>query len=275
LESGVTRVVFGAADPGNISGGGGESLRAGGAEVVGPVWSVEEARRENPAFFFNQEKGATYVAIKLAQSLDGKIAEGPGRRTTITGPEAKTETHRLRAGFDGVLVGAETVRVDDPLLTVREDVPLRTQPARVILDTEGTLAGEARVFRDLPDAPVVVFIGEDVPQASENRLIEAGARVFRAPRDPKGLSLPSVLKTCWNADLRSLFCEGGGKLASELILRGLAQRLYLFVAPFVLGREGVPAFVGLDSREPWRDWAPAAASVAFGRDVLITLDRTC
>ncbi len=106
VQAGIARVVYGATDPGPESGGGSQTLRAGGVDVVGPVLDGEEARRENPAFFFNQEHGATYVALKLAQTLDGRIAEAPGCRTAITGPEARQETHRLRAGFDGVMVGS-------------------------------------------------------------------------------------------------------------------------------------------------------------------------
>jgi riboflavin biosynthesis pyrimidine reductase len=74
--------------------------------------------------------------------------------------------------------------------------------------------------------------------------------------------------------IRSVFCEGGGRLASELIRQAAAQRLYLFVAPFVLGKEGVPAFTGLESKESWKGWKPVASPQPFGRDLLLTYDRT-
>jgi len=273
LEAGVSRVVYGAADPGLESAGGGTALRAGGIEVVGPVMSLQEARRDNPAFFHNQEHRGTYVAIKLAQTLDGKIAEAPGRRTAITGPEAKVETHRLRAGFDGVLVGSETVRVDDPLLTVREDVPLRKQPARVVLDTEATISSKARLFEDVSVAPVVIFVADDAPEEPVSGLERAGATVNRVPRGKGGLSMEAVLAVCWEMGFRSLFCEGGARLASRLMVAEAAQRLHLFVAPFVLGNEGVPAFPGMEGAEAWSAWAPAATPTMFGKDVLLEFDR--
>jgi diaminohydroxyphosphoribosylaminopyrimidine deaminase/5-amino-6-(5-phosphoribosylamino)uracil reductase len=242
-------------------------------DVTGPVLSREESRRQNPAFFHNHERGGTYLAIKLAQTLDGKIAAGPGQRTTITGSHARLETHRLRAGFDGILVGYETVRVDDPLLTVREDVPLRKQPARVVLDTEARLSPKARLFQDLDRAPVLVFTSQDAPPEAVGRLEDAGAAVRRIPRGPGGLSLGDMLKGCWDAGLRSLFCEGGGRLASGLIQGEWAQRIHLFVAPFVLGEKGVPAFPGLEMTEVWKGWSPVGVPALLGRDTLLVLDR--
>jgi diaminohydroxyphosphoribosylaminopyrimidine deaminase/5-amino-6-(5-phosphoribosylamino)uracil reductase len=240
---------------------------------VGPVFTLEEARRENPAFFRNHEENATYVAIKLAQTLDGRIAEAPGRRTSITGHEARLETHRLRAGFDGVMVGSETVLVDDPRLTVREGFQARVQPVRVVLDTEARTPAGAALFFDVPQAPVLVFTAQDASEASVRRLEGAGATVHQVPRGSGGVSLESVLTVCWDVGIRSLFCEGGGRVASHLMKNGWAQRLYLFVAPFVLGEEGVPAFTGLDSREDWNAWRRLEPTRQFGDDVLLTFDR--
>jgi len=273
-EAGVSRVIYGATDPGSDSSGGGDALRSGGVEVIGPVLPPDEARRENPAFFFNHAHQATYVALKLAQTLDGRIAEAPGHRTSITGPEARLETHRLRAGFDGVMVGSGTILVDDPLLTVRDEVPIRDQPVRVILDTQARVSPTAKVFQDLPEVPLVIFTGEDAPKEAVNQLEKGGAKVHRVQRGPTGVSLDSVLEVCWDTGIRSLFCEGGGRVASQLIRVGLAQRLYLFVAPFVLGERGVPAFDGVGPREAWEPWEPAAPARFFGRDVLLTFDRT-
>jgi len=273
LDAGIARVVFGASDPGRESGGGADILRAGGVEVVGPVLGLDEARRENPAFFFNAEHDATFVALKLAQTLDGRIASAPGRRTAITGPEARVETHRLRGGFDGVMVGSGTVLADDPLLTVREDVPFRKQPTRVILDSRCRLTPNSNLFRDLPEAPLLIFTGHNAPFDKIRSLEAAGAAVHRVDHAPSGLSLEAVLDVLWEEGLSSVFCEGGARLASRLMEGGLAGRLYLFVAPFVLGGDAVPAFEGLYDRDLWKAWNPAAAPRAFGRDVLLTFDK--
>jgi diaminohydroxyphosphoribosylaminopyrimidine deaminase/5-amino-6-(5-phosphoribosylamino)uracil reductase len=273
MEAGVSRVVFGAPDPGRESGGGGEALRAGGVEVVGPVFTLEESRRENPAFFYNMEHDATYLALKLAQTLDGKIASGPGLRTTITGPEARLETHRLRAGFDGVMVGSGTVRTDDPLLTVREAVPSKAQPVRIVLDTLCGTSPESKLFEDLPRAPLVFFTGHNAPPEKVDRLLKAGATVHKVEEDRAGLRLEEVLGVLWEEGIRSVFCEGGARLATHLIRGGFAHRLYLFLAPFVLGEGAVPAFYGLDGREAWEGWNPASTPKAFGRDILLTFDK--
>jgi diaminohydroxyphosphoribosylaminopyrimidine deaminase/5-amino-6-(5-phosphoribosylamino)uracil reductase len=242
-------------------------------EVLGPTFDLATARRENPSFFFNQECQATYVAVKLAQTLDGRIAESRGKRTLITGPEALTETHRLRAGFDAILVGAETVLVDDPLLTVREQVPFRKPPARVVLDSYCRIPVRSRVFRDTPETPLVIFTGQDASEARIEECEEAGAQVHPVPRGVGGLDLEAVLHTCWETGIRSIFCEGGGKTAASLLRSDFARRLYLFVAPFVLGEKGVPGFPGVDSPGLWDPWVPDAPPEVFGRDVLLTYDR--
>lgn len=273
LEAGVARLVYAAPDPGQVSGGGAQRMMRRGVEVVGPVLLPQEFRKENPAFYHSQLRDTTFVAIKLAQTLDGKIAEGRGLRTTITGPQARLETHRLRAGFDGIMAGSETLQVDDPLLTVREPVPMRKPPARVILDTKARLSPKAKVFQDVQEIPLFLFTGEDASVLAIEDLESAGARVLTVPRSPEGVSMKAVLTTCREMGLRSLFCEGGGKLAWSLMRDGLAQRLYLFLAPFVLGEKGVPAFPEAGTRELWNEWTPASRPEAFGRDVLLTLDR--
>ena len=274
LRAGIKRLVYASPDPGQVSGGGAEALHREGVEVVGPVLLPHEFRRENPAFYTNQVLGSTYVALKLAQTLDGKISEAAGRRTEITGPPALLEAQHLTAGFDAVMVGSGTVAADDPLLTVREDVPMRKPPARIVLDTRCALSSRARLFRDVPGVPLIVFTGEDASELAIEELEDAGAKVHPVQRGPDGVSLDSVLATCWETGIRSILCEGGGRLARSLMMGGQAQRLYLFVAPFVLGRKGVAAFPGEASRALWDQWAPSFPPAGFGRDTLLTLDRT-
>lgn len=269
VEAGVRRVVFGASDPGRRSGGGAERLREAGVEVVGPVLDPREARRDNPAFFHHAETGATYLEAKLAVSLDGKIAAAPGRRTAITGPEALDRVHRLRAGFDGILVGSRTVEVDDPRLTVRRGVEPRKPPARLVVDSRCRTPPDAALFRDVERAAVVVFATEAAPEDRARALERAGARVVRRPASERGVSLPSVLGWCREHDLLSVLCEGGGELVSSLVAEGLCRRLDLFVAPRVLGGEGVPAFPGPPSLDGWEI---VHAEAGPGRDGVVILE---
>ena len=274
LQAGIGRLVYASQDPGVVSGGGGEALRGAGVEVVGPVLLPHDSRRENPSFYHNQVLEATYLALKLAQTLDGKISERRGQRTDITGPQALRETHRLRAGFDAVLVGSGTVEVDDPLLTVREDVARRKPPARIVLDTSCRISPRARLFQDVPETPLIVFTGEDSRELAIGRLEDAGATVHPVRRGPDGVDIDAVLAICWETRIRSIFCEGGGRLARALLRGGHVRRLYLFVAPFVLGEEGVSGLPAGHSKAWWEGWTPAFPPFPFGRDVLLTMDRT-
>lgn len=271
-EAGVRRVVYGAADPGETSGGGAEALRAAGIDVVGPVLSAAAARRENPAFFHNKERGRTFVAIKLALTLDGMIAERPGARTPISGSAAREEGQRLRAGFAGVMVGGRTAVTDDPLLTVRGHVQPVVPPVRIVVDGEADLSPEAALFRDVKAAPVLLFVREDAPENRIDALERAGAIVERVPVAPRGLDLEAVLDVCWERRIHSIFCEGGGRLASSLLDAGCVGRLYLFLAAKSLGPDGVPAFPGPFGAEAWRGWQPVEARPA-GADVILVYDR--
>ncbi len=269
--SGVRRIVYGAADPGAESGGGGAELRRAGLEVSGPVFEEERAWSENPAFFDWVGKGRTHVSLKLALSLDGAIAQGPGERTDLTGPEARREVHRLRSGFHGILIGGETARIDDPLLTVR-DAPLRRPPpVRVLVDSHLRIETDAALFRDVADAPLWVFCRQDAPESRIEVLEAAGARVHPVPPDTEGsgLALVEVLERCGVMGIESLLCEGGGRLAAALLNGGHVSRLYALLAPLSLGLGAVP---GLPHRGVIR-WRAARAPQALGSDLLLTLDR--
>ena len=273
IEAGVARVVFGARDPGAESGGGAEKLRAAGVEVVGPAWSEREARAENPAFFHLARHDAPFVALKLAMSLDGCIAARPGERTRLTGAEAEREVHRLRSGHDAIMVGAGTVRADDPLLTQRLAEPGRATPRRIVLDSDGSLPSDAALLRDAERAPVHVFVREEVSEAALERLESAGAHVHPVPRAEGGLALDEVMRACWDLGIRSILCEGGGRVAASLLRESRVHRLYLFVAPLTLGAAGVRAFPPDAETLTWETVEPAFPPALHGRDALLVLDR--
>jgi diaminohydroxyphosphoribosylaminopyrimidine deaminase/5-amino-6-(5-phosphoribosylamino)uracil reductase len=273
VAAGVRRVVFGARDPGKVSGGGAERLRAAGVEVVGPVWSEAEGRAENPAFFHTARQESPYVALKLAMSLDACLARAPGRRTRVTGEEAEREVHRLRTGFDALMVGAGTVRADDPRLTPRLASPARALPRRILLDSEATLPLDAAIFADREHAPVHVFVREGAAEAAIERLRAGGAHVHPVRRSESGLDLGEVLEVCWDLGVRSLLCEGGSRVAASLLRERRVHRLYLFIAPVTFGGGGVRAFPADAEQLSWDDFAPALPPERFGRDTLIVLDR--
>lgn len=274
IEAGVRRVVFAATDPGARSSGGAERLRAAGVEVVGPVLSAAEGESISPAFFHTARHGTPYVALKLAMTLDARIAGDPGRRTRITGPEADREVHRLRSGYDAVMVGAGTVHADDPRLTVRH-VPAGDRPLRrVVLDSGASTPSDAALFSpEDAHAPVHVFTRESVPESEMERLEAVGAHVHPVAEGPRGLDLDHVFGVLWDIGVRSVFCEGGRTVAASLLAEGRAQRLHLLVAPRTLGAKGLPAFADDAEGLDWRGFEPSDPPRLLGSDALLTWDR--
>ena len=302
LKAGVVRVVFGAVDPGSLifvadegfsfleTGGGSELLAKAGVEVTGPSPDVRPFRDVDPVFFYTTEYRRPYLALKLAVSLDGRIAARAGERTALTGDEANREVHRLRSGFDAVLVGGETARVDDPLLTVRFGMDPRIPPTRIVLDPSATLSPDASLFRTESEAPVLIFATEAASAEHVDALEDVGAQVEivpevearpraepvphedAVPQRGGGANLEKMLERCWSLGIRSVLCEGGGRLATALTREELARRLYLFQAPLTLGSQGVPAFGVGDSTPEGLGWSSSGESIRFGPDVLFTYD---
>lgn len=174
-----------------------------------------------------------FVLGRLAQSLDGRIATTRGDSHWISGQEDIVHTHRLRALCDAVVVGAGTVRADDPQLTTREvEGP---SPVRVVLDTERRLDDRYRVFRTPPAS--LLFCAADAPGPGHI----GQAPVIRVPRASEGLNLRAVVAALTARGLRRIFVEGGGITVSRFLAAGVLDRLHVTIAPLLIG-SGVPAF---------------------------------
>ncbi|MGK7311096.1 MAG: bifunctional diaminohydroxyphosphoribosylaminopyrimidine deaminase/5-amino-6-(5-phosphoribosylamino)uracil reductase RibD [Candidatus Longimicrobiales bacterium M2_2A_002] len=268
LEHGIARVVYAVADPHPDAAGGGARLREAGVEVVGGVEEAR-ARTQNATFLAPIERQRPFVALKFGLSLDARIAARPGEPTRITGPESEAEVHRLRGGYDAILVGGRTARIDDPSLTVRHAPAPRVPPVRVVADPgaelppDGTLAGTAA------EVPVLVLAAEDAPADRVARLEERGVEVERVPRSGDGLELAAALDRLHSRGVRTVFCEGGGRLGAGLLEAERVDRLYIFQAPVVLGSQGVPAFPGA------AEFRGRCVDVrAMGGDALFIIDRS-
>ena len=195
---------------------------AGLSSLYGPLLGAPVAR------------DGCYVLGRLAQSLDGRIATASGVSHWISGQEDIVHTHRLRALFDAVVIGAGTVRADDPQLTTREvEGP---SPVRVVLDTDRRLDADYRVFREGPET--LLLCAEDAP--GENRM--GKAPVLRLPRSRRGgLAVTAVLASLAERGLRRVFVEGGGITVSRFLAAGALDRLHVTIAPLLIG-SGIPAF---------------------------------
>lgn len=269
LASGVGRVVAACRDPHPEAAGGLEALREAGLEVEVGVEAAAAARL-NAAFLWSHRRGTPFTTLKLALSLDARLAAAPGRSTSVTGREARREAHRLRAGHDAVLVGRRTAAVDDPRLTVREAAAPRRPPVRVVLDPDLRLSPGARLVRTADEAPVWVLAAPDAPVSRWEALEANGARVEAVARGEHGLDLEAAWRLLREAGIRSVLVEGGGEVASSVLEARLAQRLHLFYAPVLFGPEGVEAFprVPGDGLGRWE----VVARRALGRDTALVLE---
>ncbi len=174
------------------------------------------------------------VVGRLAQTLDGRIATASGSSQWIGGPGDILHTHRLRALCHAVVVGAGTVRHDDPRLTTREVTG--PDPVRVVIDTDRRLSADHGVFRDGP--PTLLACADDTQGGDTH----GSARVLRLPRDPGGGIAPAALLRALSAQgLSRVFVEGGGLTVSRFLAAGCLDRLHVTVAPVLLG-SGIPAF---------------------------------
>jgi diaminohydroxyphosphoribosylaminopyrimidine deaminase/5-amino-6-(5-phosphoribosylamino)uracil reductase len=220
-------------------------------------------------------RGAVATTVKLATSLDGRIATASGESRWITSEAARREVHRLRAAHDAVLIGSETAVLDDPELSVRLGEAAGAQPLRVVFDTRLRIAPNARLFQTLALGPVVIMGARGADPAARAALERAGALVELAPRALEGVDLRAALNILENRHgMRSLFVEGGGKIAASFAKAGLIDRLEWFRAPILLGAEARPG-LGPLGLEKLAD-APTFERVAvreLGPDLWETYER--
>ena len=254
LEADVPRVVVGPLDPfPKAQGEGIRQLRDQGVEVEVGVCE-HDCHRLNEAFFHHVDTGRPLVTLKVAQTLDGRIATRTGHSKWISGEASRTLVHEWRATLDGVLVGSGTARSDDPRLTVRH-VEGR-QPQRIVLDREGTLPPDRTLFTDDHANHTIAVVG-----TTHNRPIyadaleQAGGTLLRVPEtDDDHLNLPALLNRLGSdggrdaAPLQSLLVEAGPGLATALFQQDLVDRFFCFVAPKVVG-DGIPVLGDLDTTE--------------------------
>jgi diaminohydroxyphosphoribosylaminopyrimidine deaminase/5-amino-6-(5-phosphoribosylamino)uracil reductase len=243
IAAGIRRVVAAMEDPfPQVSGRGFAALRAHGIQVdVGTC--ADEAARLNQPFLTTVREGRPFVILKAATSLDGRIAAGPGQRTSITSRAALRHAQYQRAIVDAVGVGSETVLVDNPLLTTRE--VFRERPLiRVIFDRRLRVPATARVMNTLAQGPVIILTSASAMEQLPERvdaLERAGATVIGVPND-----LRIGLQELAARDVQSLLIEGGAALHAAFWDAGVVDYVQMYVSPTWLGDAGVPSMDGRD-----------------------------
>jgi diaminohydroxyphosphoribosylaminopyrimidine deaminase/5-amino-6-(5-phosphoribosylamino)uracil reductase len=239
LAAGIRRCVVAVRDPHRIVDGRGlRRLRAAGVHVeVGLC--ADQARESLGGYWLVHTRGLPRVTLKLAASLDGRVApaagfaaRGPGR--WLTGAPARRTVHQMRAHADAVVIGGGTARADDPRLTSR-GVGAARQPLRVVCDTRLALPPDLRLFRAPLARGTVVACGPRAPRAAEARLVARGVTVWRLPAPGGAVSPVALLRRLARDGRYEVLLEGGATLAASWLAAGVVDRLGVFTAPAVLG----------------------------------------
>jgi diaminohydroxyphosphoribosylaminopyrimidine deaminase/5-amino-6-(5-phosphoribosylamino)uracil reductase len=246
IAAGIARVFVGQRDPNpHVSGRGIRRLRRAGVGVeVGLL--AEACADQHRAFFSAMKRGRPWVSLKLAATLDGRIATAGGESRWITSPESRARVHRLRDRHDAIAVGSGTVRADDPALSIRRrDGRVLRWPVRVIVDGGLTVSPQAAVFRDQAAGTTLCLTRRGHSGRRRALRESGGARVIEVPARGEYVDLTRGFERLAAEGLTSVWVEGGGGLAAALLARGLVDELHWFAAPTLLGADARAAIGAL------------------------------
>ncbi len=246
IDAGVHRVVVAAEDPDpRVAGNGIARLRAAGL-VVDIGLGAEEATEINAGFLTRLALGRPLVTLKLATSLDGRIATSGGESQWITGPPAREQGHALRAAHDAIMVGTATVLADDPQLTCRLPGLGHRSPLRVVLDRQLRIPCWVGVIAHARQTPTWVLTLRSADAARRAPLLAAGITLIDVDPDSENrIDLVAALAALGERGVTRLLIEGGARLAAALLRARLVDRLAWFHAPLLIGGDGIPAVAAL------------------------------
>lgn len=242
INAGVSRVISPIDDPNpKVSGKGFAHLRAAGVAVsVGLL--AREARQLNEKYLHFRAVGRPFVHLKLAASLDGKIATRTGESQWITGPESRARVHELRHEYDAIMVGGGTATVDDPLLTDRSGQARRKPLIRVLLDEDLKISANAKLVATAAESPLLIFAGQKADTAKLDLLKSSGVEVVSD--EANGRDLLAVLSELGARSIQSVVVEGGATVAGRLLESGLVNKVSFFLAPIIIGGRDAPSAIG-------------------------------
>lgn len=247
IKAGVRRVLAPIEDPNPlVSGTGFQRLREAGIEVRTGLLASEAAKLNEKYIHFMRAK-LPFVHLKLATSLDGRIATRTGDSRWITGVESRARVHELRHEYDAILIGVGTALADDPLLTDRSGKERHRPLTRIVLDNELRLSPSSKLAQTASESPVIIFTSESADVSNETALASCGARVVRVANEAR--SLETVLKELGSNSIQSLLVEGGATVAGAFLDAGLVNKISFFIAPIIIGGRNAPNAVGGEGAE--------------------------
>ena len=247
-KSGITKIVIGMLDPNPlVNGSGAAFLRENGVEVKYGLLE-EQCRKLNQPFLTYIKKGRPWVVLKAGLTLDGKITFRKNSGAAITGPESLKWVHRLRDRCDAIMVGSNTMTIDNPSLTTRIKGRRGRDPIRVVLDTNLKISSGANVIRYNEDRRTWIFCGPSAPSPKIDELQESGVEIFQVAKGETGrLDLEEVLTTLGSRQITSLLVEGGAVVHGSFLKAGLVDHINLFYAPYIAGDEGTAVMIGIQT----------------------------
>ncbi len=271
IQSGIQRVVVAMEDPNpDVAGGGIDYLKDRGLQVSLGVLQ-EKALRLNEVFIKFITTRRPFVILKCAATLDGRIATRTGDSKWITNEQSRSYVHHLRHCVDGILVGINTVKADNPSLTTRLDTGPGVDPVRIILDTGLSIPADARILRLDSDSDTILVVGEKVDSRKRAAIEKNGVRILESPVMHNRINMGNLLEQLGSMGITSLLIEGGGRVMASALHSGIVDKIAFFYAPKILG--------GDDGISICRGEGPAAMqdSIAvknisvqrFGDDVMI------
>jgi len=274
IAAGIARVVIGATDPNpKVNGQGISRLRAAGVEITENVLKAEaEAVISGFAMVIREHR--PLIRLKLASTLDGRIATKTKESQWLTGEPARRAAHAMRGRHDGILVGVGTVLSDDPELTCRIENFRKSPLIRIVVDSHLRTPLMSKLVRGAQAAPLWLLHRNGADPARKTALQEAGAKIFELPENPAGVDLPQAMRLLARLGLTRILAEGGGTLAAGLLRENLVDRLAWFHAPAIIGGDGWPAAqaFGVTALSAMPRFTPVAQE-RWGDDMLSTYTK--
>ncbi|MDC1293407.1 bifunctional diaminohydroxyphosphoribosylaminopyrimidine deaminase/5-amino-6-(5-phosphoribosylamino)uracil reductase RibD [Amylibacter sp.] len=242
IKAGIKRVVIAAIDPDHrVSGKGIQILKNAGIEVSVGILK-EEAEKAHAGFFSILNKKRPFLSLKIATSIDGRIATQTGNSKWLTGAESRQFVHYLRATHDAVLVGRGTVEADNPSLNVRGFGRAVNQPVRIVMDSNLKIDTKSNLITSAKEIPLWICHAKE---SEFSKLSKTGAMSIACKHKNGGIDLQDAMENLAKNGLTRILCEGGGKLAASLLNENLVDELIVMQAGLVIGKEGTAAISGL------------------------------
>lgn len=243
INAGISKVIVGMIDPNpKCAGSGIKRLRDAGIKVEYGILA-EQVAKQNEVFIKYITTHRPFVTVKAAISMDGKIAESPGSTTTITGNDARQSVHELRNESDAIMVGIGTVLADDPLLNTRLDRVGTKNPIRVIVDSAAKIPLESKIVQTASEIKTIVATTMAASEKNIKALRAKGVEVIEIDSWNGKVDLEVLMEELANREISSVIVEGGGRLIASLVKADLVDKYLIYVAPKLIGEQGVD-FVG-------------------------------